>query len=51
MNTNNQQYQKKNQRQKSRQGQTPKKHTRSSNMLHDNKQHHEHELPEMRLTR
>jgi hypothetical protein len=52
MNTKNQLDQKKNQRQKTRQQQGPKRQGRTSNMLHVERKHnyHEHELPETRMT-
>jgi hypothetical protein len=50
MNTKNKQDQK-NQRQKSRQEQGPKKQGQNPNMLQDDGKHQDHEHPETRLTR
>jgi hypothetical protein len=50
MNTANKQDQK-NQRQKTRQKQRPKKQGRSPNMLLNDRKHQDHEYPETRLTR
>jgi hypothetical protein len=50
MNTKNKQTQK-TQRQKARQKQGPKKQGQNPSMLQDDRKHHEHEFPEMRLTR
>ncbi len=50
MNTKNKQDQK-NQRQKTRQKQGPMKPGQNSNMLHDERKHHDQEQPETRLTR
>jgi hypothetical protein len=50
MNTATKQDQK-NQRQKTRQKQRPKKQGRNASLLHDDRKHQEHEHPEMRLTR
>jgi hypothetical protein len=50
MNTKNKQDQK-SQRQKTRQGQGPKKRGQNSNMLRAERKHEDHEYPETRLTR
>jgi hypothetical protein len=51
MNTKNKQDQKKNQRQKTRNGQGSKKQGQNPNMLHGDLKHQDHEYPEMRMTR
>jgi hypothetical protein len=50
MNTKNKQDQK-NQRDKGREQQAPKKQGRNPNALHGGPKHHDHEYPEMRMTR
>jgi hypothetical protein len=50
MNTTTKQDQK-NQRQKTRQKERPKKPGQNSNMLHEDRKHQDHEYPETRLTR
>jgi hypothetical protein len=50
MNTKNKQDQK-NQRQTTRQKDGPKKRGQNSAMLHEGRKHHDHEYPEMRMTR
>jgi hypothetical protein len=50
MNTKNKQNQK-NERQKAQQKQGLKKQGQNPGMLHDDRKHHEQELPETRMTR